>query len=80
MDFEFKVPTSQEEMDALRKTLVEEIDDDALDNVAGGNDDLKAKLGKATWACPLCGTLVECKSSQDPAKHMTKCPANPYKK
>ena len=79
MEFDIKVPTSQEEMDALRKSLVTEMSDDDLDMVAGGNDDLKVKLGKSTWTCPLCGTVVQCKSSQDPAKHMTKCPKNPYK-
>ena len=78
MQFDIKMPTSKEEMEALRKSLVEEISDDDLESVAGGNDDLKGKcLG--TWQCPACGTLVEIYQAQDPAKHMTKCKQNPYK-
>lgn len=77
-EFDFKVPTSKEEMEELRKTLREEISDEALDNIVGGNDDLK---GKSTiiWTCPFCGAAVKCKQMQDAAKHMTKCPNNPYK-
>ncbi len=75
---EIKFPTTQEEMDALRKTLVQEIDDDDLDAVAGGNDDLKGKTAMV-WTCPQCGTVVKCKQMQDAAKHMTKCPNNPFK-
>lgn len=40
---EFKFPTSQAEMDALRKSLVQKISDDDLEAVAGGNDDMKGK-------------------------------------
>ena len=78
MEFDIKVPTSAEEMDALRKSLVEEMSDDELDMVAGGNDDLKGK-GTFTWKCSFCGTVVTCSQMQDAAKHMTKCPNNPYK-
>lgn len=74
---EFKLPTSKEEMDALRKSLVQEISDDDLDAVAGGNDDIKGK-GTIEWTCGYCGTLVIAKQLQDCAKHMTKCPKNPY--
>lgn len=78
MDFDFKIPTSQEEMDALRKSLIEEMSDDDLDQVAGGNDDLKGKT-TINWTCGNCGATIKCKSMQDAAKHMTKCPKNPYK-
>lgn len=76
--FDFKVPTSKEEMDELRKTLRQEISEDELDSVAGGNDDLKDKIDMV-WTCPFCGAVVKCKLVQDAAKHMTKCPNNPYK-
>lgn len=75
---EIKAPTNKAEMEALRKTLVEEISDDELDAVAGGNDDLKEKINME-WTCPFCGEVVKCKLVQDAAKHMTKCPNNPYK-
>ena len=78
MDFEVKVPTSKEEMDELRKTLRLEIGDDDLDAVVGGNDDIKGK-STTIWNCPFCGAAVKCKKMQDAAKHMTKCPNNPYK-
>lgn len=77
-DFSIKVPTSKEEMDELRKMLKQEISDDALDSVVGGNDDLKGK-GTIKWTCAFCGATIMCKQIQDAAKHMTKCPNNPYK-
>ena len=77
---EFKIPNSKEEMEALRKSLVAELSDDDLDSVAGGNDDLKGKFAEPiTCTCPLCGQTLVLKSRQDSAKHMTKCPGNPYK-
>lgn len=78
MDFEVKVPTSKEEMDELRKSLRLEIGDDDLDEVVGGNDTLKGKA-KIPWTCHYCGATIMCKAVQDAAKHMTKCPNNPYK-
>ena len=78
MNIDIKVPTSKEEMEALRKSLVEEISDDDLDTVAGGNDDLKGK-GTFEWTCGGCGAVIICKQMQDAAKHMTKCPGNPFK-
>ena len=75
---EFNLPTTKEELEQLARGIVE-IDDDDLDAVAGGNDDLKAK-GTKNWTCPYCGTIVACKSSKDAAKHMTTaCPNNPLK-
>ena len=77
---DIKMPTSREEMDALRKKLlVEEISDDDLDNVAGGNDDEKGKGTTFQWTCFFCGQTMTCKSDQDTCKHMTKCPNNPWK-
>ena len=29
--------------------------------------------------CPFCGAVVHCKQIHDAAKHMTKCPNNPFK-
>lgn len=66
-------------MEAFRKSLVQEISDADLDAVAGGNDDIKGKGGSLSWKCPQCDAIVKCKQMQDAAKHMTKCPANPYK-
>lgn len=77
-DFEFKAPTSQEEYDEMKKMLRSEIGDDELEAVVGGNDDLKNKE-PFVWVCPFCGATVKCKMVQDAAKHMTKCPNNPYK-
>ena len=78
MDIDIKIPNSKEEMDALKATLRQEISDAELDNVVGGNDDLKGK-GKVPWDCPFCGAHLVIKAAQDAAKHMTKCPNNPYK-
>ena len=77
-EIDIKIPTSKEEMDALRKSLRSEISEDELDLVVGGNDDLKGKA-KIPWTCHFCGATIMCKSVQDAAKHMTKCPNNPYK-
>ena len=81
MAYDFKVPTSKEEMDELYKTLRQEIDEDALDAVVGGNDDVKGKGNKegTPWECPFCGKIVMIYQFQDGPKHMTKCPGNPYK-
>lgn len=78
-DFDLKVPSSQEEMDQIYAMLRSEISDDDLENVVGGNDDLKGK-GTFTWTCGGCGATIVCKSTKDAAKHMTKCPKNPYKR
>lgn len=75
---EIKIPTSKEDMAELRKTLRQEIADDDLNMVAGGNDDIKGK-STTIWTCPFCGAAVQCRQMQDAAKHMTKCPNNPYK-
>ena len=75
---EFKFPTNQSEMDELRKSLVQEMDDDDLDAVAGGNDDLKGKAN-IPFTCPGCGQTIYIKMVQDAAKHIVKCPGNPYK-
>ncbi len=77
-EFDFKLPTSKEDMEELRKMLRQEVSEDELDSVVGGNDDLKGK-GTIKWTCGFCGAIVMCKQIQDAAKHMTKCPNNPYK-
>lgn len=80
MDFSnVKMPTSKEEMAALRKSLRQEIAEDDLDAVTGGNDDIKGKGSKVPWTCPACGATVMVRQYQDCAKHMVKCPNNPYK-
>lgn len=76
---EFKVPTCKEDMEELRKMLRQEISDDNLDMVAGGNDDVKGKQQPTPWTCPFCGAVVMIRQFQDGPKHMTKCPNNPYK-
>ena len=79
-EFKFKVPTSKEEMDELRESLRSEISEDQLDDVVGGNDNPNLKgHSDIVWTCPFCGAVVKCKKMQDAAKHMTKCPNNPYK-
>ena len=55
------------------------INDDDLDAVVGGNDDVKGKGKPTPWTCPGCGATIKVKQFQDKAKHMTKCPANPFK-
>ena len=76
---DIKVPTSKAEMDELRKSLRQEISEDNLDAIAGGNDDIKGKGDPTPWTCAFCGATVMCYQMQDAAKHMTKCPNNPYK-
>lgn len=78
-NYDFKVPTSKEDMAELRKSLKSEIGDDDLDNVVGGNDDVKGKNEGTPWVCPFCGATVIIRQFQDGPKHMTKCPNNPYK-
>ena len=75
-----KVPSNQAEMDALRNDLARmKLDEDDLDSVVGGNDDLKGK-DKIEWTCFWCGKTIKLKSEKDAAKHMAKnCPKNPYK-
>lgn len=75
---DIKFPTSQEEMDALRKMIRQEISDDDLDAVTGGNDDPKGK-NPQMWTCPGCGATMKIFQTHDKAKHMVKCPANPFK-
>ncbi len=77
-DFDIKFPQSQAEYDEIKKMLRVAISDDDAEAIVGGNDDLK---GKSTfdWTCGGCGATIKCKSVQDAAKHMTKCPNNPYK-
>ncbi len=75
---EFKLPTTKEGLEKLANGI-NELSDDELDVVAGGNDDLKGKAG-LEWTCPYCGQTKYIKMVQDAAKHMTKeCPGNPYK-
>lgn len=76
---DLKFPTSQAEMDELKKLLRQEVSDDALDNVVGGNDDIKGKNKGTPWVCPGCGATIMIRQFQDGPKHMTKCPGNPYK-
>ena len=75
---DIKIPTSKSEMDEIRKSLRMAISLDDLDNVTGGNDDLKGKVS-VPWDCPFCGAHLILTCAQDAAKHMTKCPNNPYK-
>ncbi len=80
-EIDIKFPASKEEMDALRNALRQEISDLDLDAVAGGNDspNLKNKTNPVPWVCPGCGATVMIRQKMDAAKHMTKCPGNPYK-
>ena len=74
---DIKVPTSKEEMDALRKSLVQELNDDDLDTVAGGSG--QKSNNTFTWTCPYCGAVLQCERMQDAGEHMTKeCPKNPF--
>lgn len=78
-EFDIKIPTTQAEMDELRKSLREEISDDDLDAVVGGNDTQKGKGKGREWICPGCGATVWCKSGKDASKHATVCPGNPFR-
>lgn len=77
-DFDIKCPTSQAEYDEIKKMLRTAISDDDAEAIVGGNDDLKGKA-KIPWTCHFCGATIMCKAVQDAAKHMTKCPNNPFK-
>ena len=81
-EFDFKVPTSKEEYEAMKKMLRTEIGDDELEAVVGGNDD-KPKKKKSKeglpWNCPFCGAQIMIYQFEDGPKHVTKCPNNPYK-
>lgn len=80
-DLEIKFPESKEEYEDLKKMLRTEISDGDLDAVTGGNDspNLKGKTDPVPWVCPGCGATVMIRQKMDAAKHMTKCPGNPYK-
>ncbi len=78
-DLDYKFPSSQEEMDALRSMLRQEISEDELETVNGGNDDMKGKFNPPVpWVCPGCGATIMIRQFMDGPKHMTKCPGNPY--
>ena len=76
---DIKFPTSQAEMDELKKSLRQAVSDEEIENVVGGNDDIKGKGKPTPWICPACGATVMARQYQDCAKHMVKCPNNPYK-
>jgi len=77
---EFKQPTSQAEMDELRKSLRRKIDETELTDVVGGNDDVKGKGNGIEWTCLWCHKTFHLKKMQDAAKHCAHdCPANPFK-
>jgi len=76
---EFKYPTTQEEMDELRKSLRREIAEEDLDMVAGGNDNIKGK-DLIPWTCQWCGQTIMLYQIHDAAKHCAHdCPCNPFK-
>ena len=76
---EIKTPMSREEYEELLDSFNEIYEDD-LDAVVGGNDDMKKKLNEPVEIpCPFCGTTVVCKTAQDLPKHIAqKCTNNPY--
>jgi hypothetical protein len=81
-EFNFKYPTSKEDMDEIRKSLRHQISEDELDDVVGGNDDKpKNKKDKVSFpfTCEFCGANLVIHQFEDIGKHMTKCPNNPYK-
>ena len=51
---DIKVPTSKAEMDELRKSLRQEISEDNLDAIAGGNGEVTA--WNNCTPCPNCGS------------------------
>ncbi|MBR3739836.1 MAG: hypothetical protein IKN04_05160 [Clostridia bacterium] len=81
-EFGFKYPTSKEDMEKLRKQLRQEISEDDLDAIVGGNDDKNKKKKDKTgfpFTCEFCGASMVIYQFEDVGKHMTKCPNNPYK-
>ncbi len=78
---DFKFPTTQEEYDALKKSLRSEISDDEVEAVTGGNDNSRKNKKKngILWTCPGCGATIMVYQLQDCSKHATKCPGNPFK-
>ena len=75
---DFKAPVTQEEWEALKKMLRSEISDADLEAVVGGNDRPKQNT-PVNWVCLGCGATIVVRQLQDVAKHMTKCPCNPFK-
>ncbi len=80
---DFKAPTSKQEYEEMLKSLRTQISDDDLDAIVGGNDDKPHGSGKnkqgTPVTCPFCGATIMIYRFEDGPKHMTKCPANPYK-
>ncbi len=75
-EFNIKVPTSKEEMDELRKTLLQEIPMEDLNAITGGDCTTNPPV---PWICPFCGTTIMARTIDDCRKHMPRCPRNPYK-
>ena len=79
MAYDIKIPTSKEEMETLRKSLSQEISEDNLDAVVGGNDVVKGKGDGGPWICPFCEATIMVYQLQDVLEHLTQCPRYPYK-
>lgn len=72
---------TREEVDAVLRSFRQQITEDDLDSVVGGNDGPKGKSKEGiAWTCPLCGAHMTLYNANDGPKHVTKdCPKNPYK-
>lgn len=67
-------------MDELKSFLRQEIVEDDLDAIVGGNDDVKGKDKGYDWTCPGCGAVVHVVQEHDKAKHCAHdCPAPPWR-
>lgn len=73
-----KVPKTKEEFEEMRRSLRQEISEDELDVVTGGNDHTKGDAGDPYWTCAWCGTTIKMNKEHDAAKHMAKCPKAPW--
>ena len=70
--------TAKELLDYLSAEGVE-LPDEVLDAICGGSGDPKGKGQTIEWTCPYCEQTITLYKIEDAARHMTKCPKNPYK-
>lgn len=74
---DIKIPSTKEELEEMRKNLRQQISEDDLDGIVGGNDTEKEK-SNLLWTCAWCGTTIQLKFEMDACKHMSKCPKAPW--
>ena len=78
---EFRMPTTQAEMDEIRRSLRRKLDGEALSHIVGGSGAKQDKEAEGkTWTCLFCGEEIKVENEEDPAKHLAyDCARNPFK-